>query len=126
MTMKRSIALLELLLVFPAALFMASLFLRQIQPQQYQPAHAAQAIVDWYAARPAFGLHICLIALPLIALFLGAVTLLRSWKDDAELRGGTLATLAFLRMHAAMLLVTLAAFAAACILAIVAVHVITD
>ena len=124
--MKRSIATLELLLVFPATLFMASLFLGQIEPQQYRPAHAAQAIVDWYAARPAVGLHICLIALPVIALFIGAVTLLRSWNGDAELRCGTLATLAFLRTHAATLLVTLAALAAACILAIVAVHVITD
>ena len=124
--MKRSIATLELLLVFPATLFMASLFLRQVQPQQYQPAHAAQAIVDWYAARPAVGLHICLIALPLIALSVGAVMLLRSWTQDAELRRGTLETFAFLRTHLAILLVTLAAFAAACILAIVAVHVITD
>jgi len=124
--MKRSIAALELLLVFPAALFMGSLFLRQIQPQQYQPAHAAQAIVDWYAARPAVGLHICLIALPLTALFIGVVTLLRNWNDDAELRRDTLETLAFLRTHLTMLLVAIAALAAACILAIVAVHVITD
>ena len=124
--MKRSVATLELLLVFPAALFMASLFLRQIQPQQYEPAHAAQAIVDWYAARPAVGLHICLIALPLAALFIGIVTLLRNWNDDAELRRDTLETLAFLRTHLTMLLVTIAALVAACILAIVALHVITD
>src|SRR6478609_11440947 len=97
--MKRTIATLELLLVFPAALFMAALFLRQIQPQQYQPAHAAQVIVDWYAARPAVGLHICLIALPLAALIIGAVTLLRNWNEDAGLRRGTLETLAFLRTH---------------------------
>ena len=124
--MKRSVATLELLLVLPAALFMASLFLRQIQPQQYQPAHAAQAIVDWYAARPAVGLHICLIGLPLVALLIGIVTLLRNWNDDAELRRDTLETLACLRTHLPMLLVTIAALAAACILAIVAVHVITD
>jgi hypothetical protein len=124
--MKRSTAALELLLVFPAALFMASLFLRQIQPRQYQPAHAAQTIVEWYAARPTVGLHICLIALPLAALFIGSATLLRNWNRDADLRRGTLDTLAFLRTHLAMLLVTMAAFGAACMLAIVALHVITD
>ncbi len=124
--MKRSIAALELLLVFPAALFMGSLFLRQIQPQQYQPAHAAQAIVDWYTARPAIGLHVCLIAFPLAALFIGTVTVLRNWNDDAELRRGTRETLSFLRTHLEILLVTVAALTAACILAIVTAHVITD
>ncbi len=124
--MKRSIATLELLLVFPAALFMASLFLRQIQPQQYQPAHAAQTIVEWYAARPAVGLHICLVALPLAAMVIGSATLLRNWNRDEDLRRGTLDMLAFVRTHLATLLVTIAAFGAACILAIVALHVITD
>ena len=124
--MKRSIAALELLLVFPAALFMGSLFLRQIQPQQFQPAHTAQTIVEWYAARPALGLHIFLVALPLAALFIGSATLLRNWSRDADLRRGTLDMLAFLRTHLATLLVTMAAVGAACILAIVALHVITD
>jgi hypothetical protein len=123
---KRSIATLELLLIFPATLFMSSLFVRQIQPQQYQPAHTAQAIVEWFSARPAIGLHICLIALPLSALVIGAVTVLRAWQTDPPLRQGTLEMLTFLRTHLPVLLVTIVAFAAACILATVAVHVITD
>jgi hypothetical protein len=124
--MKRSIATLELLLVFPATLFMTSLFVRQIQPQQYEPAHTAQFIVEWFSARPAIGLHICLIALPLAALAIGGMTLLRAWRSDAALRQGTLEMLAFVRAHLALWLVTVAALVAACILAIVAVHVITD
>src|SRR5215831_17418474 len=124
--MKRSIATLELLLIFPATLFMASLFVRQMQPQQYEPAHTAQAIVEWFSARPAIGLHICLIALPLAALAIGGVTLLRAWRSDAALRQGTLEMLAFVRAHLSVWLVSIAALVAACILAIVAVHVITD
>ena len=124
--MKRSIATLELLLVFPAMLFMASLFVRQMQPQQYEPAHTAQSIVEWFSARPAIGLHICLIALPLATLAIGAMTLLRAWRSDAALRQGTIEMLAFVHAHLAVWLVSIATLVAACILAIVAVHVITD
>ena len=58
-TIPRFIAVLELLLIFPAVLFMSSLFVRSIQPLQYEPAHMAQRIVDWYAASPHVGLWIC-------------------------------------------------------------------
>ena len=64
-TIHRSVAALELLLVFPAVLFMTALFARNVQPPQYEPAHTAQQIVDWYAARPHIGLWVLLIALPL-------------------------------------------------------------
>ena len=41
-TIRRAIAAMELLLIFPAALFMAALVVRRLQPLQYEPAHAAQ------------------------------------------------------------------------------------
>lgn len=41
-----SIATIELLLVFPAVLFMTALFMRNVQPEQYEPAHSAQQIVN--------------------------------------------------------------------------------
>jgi hypothetical protein len=45
----------ELLLVCPAILFFTSLLLRSLQPTQYEPAHTAQAVVDWYSAQAASG-----------------------------------------------------------------------
>jgi hypothetical protein len=43
---RRVIAATELLLVFPASLFMTALFVRNLQPLQYEPARSAQRIVD--------------------------------------------------------------------------------
>ncbi|HEX7892657.1 MAG TPA: hypothetical protein VF447_00605 [Terriglobales bacterium] len=124
-TMKPAVAATELLLVFPAALFMTALFVRNLQPQQYEPAHTAQRIVDWYAASPHVGLWLLLIALPLVVLFLGVVTLARNWKADAELRQAAQQVAQNIRGHVATLLVTLATLTAAGILAIVALHLIT-
>lgn len=124
-TMKPAVAATELLLVFPAALFMAALFVRNLQPQQYEPAHSAQRIVDWYAASPHVGLWLLLIALPLVVLFLGVVTLARNWKADAELRQAAQQVAQNIREHLATLLVTLATLTAVGILAIVALHLIT-
>lgn len=123
--MKPAVAATELLLVFPAALFMTALFVRNLQPQQYEPAHTAQRIVDWYAASPHVGLWVLLIALPLVVLFLGVVTLARNWKADAELRQAAQQVAQNIRGHVATLLVTLATLTAAGILAIVALHLIT-
>jgi hypothetical protein len=123
---KRTIATAELLLVFPAALFMTALFLRNIQPQQYEPARSAQRVVDWFAARPRLGLAICLIALPLAAVVIGGATVLRTWRQDAELNQAALETLGIVRRHLATLLIAGATLVAGGILAIVAAHVITD
>lgn len=124
---KRSLAAAELLLIFPATLFMTALFVRNIQPEQYQPAHTAALIVSWYAHGPVWlTLWIMLIAMPLAVLLLGASALLRDWRNDAELRQATRQTMTLVRAHFATLLVATATLAAGCILAIVAVHVLTD
>jgi hypothetical protein len=123
---KRAIAATELLLIFPAALFMTALFVRNLQPLQYEPAHTAQRIVTWYAARPRIGLWGLLIALPLAVLVTGCGTLLSRWSDEVELRQATRQTLAAIRAHLATLLVAGATVAAGAILAIVALHMLTD
>jgi hypothetical protein len=125
-TIRRSLAALELLLVFPAVLFMTALFARSIQPGVYEPAHTAQRIVDWYASSPHVGLWILLIALPLAVLIIGAVTLLREWSRDDSLRDATRQMLGLARTHAAALLIASTTSTAFVILAIVAMHVITD
>ncbi len=123
---KRVIAVTELLLIFPSALFMTALFVRNLQPQQYEPAHTAQQIVMWFAARPRLGLGVLLIALPLAVLALGLGTLVRSWNYEDELRRAAWQMLAAVRAHLATLLVAAATLAAGGILAIVALHMLTD
>jgi len=125
-TTHRSLAALELLLVSPAVLFMAALFARNVQPQQYEPAHTAQRIVEWYAARPHLGLWILLIALPLAVLTIGLVTLTQEWRRNQDLRNATHQMIALVRAHASALLIASATAVAGGILAIVALHVLTD
>jgi hypothetical protein len=125
-TIKRTIATLELLLVFPAVLFMTALFVRDIQPPTYEPAQTARRVVDWFSARPFLGLDIFLIALPFAVFVIGCATVLRSWRSDAQLREAALQTLAAVRAHLAALVIFGATLVAGGILAIVALHVITD
>jgi hypothetical protein len=121
-----TVAATELLLIFPAGLFMTALFVRNLQPPQYEPAHTAQQIVAWYAARPHVGLWGLLIALPLAVLLTGCGTLLRRWKDEMELRKAAQDSLVALRAHLTTLLVAIATLTAGGVLAIVALHVLTD
>ena len=125
-TIRRYIATLEFLFVFPASLFMTALFLRNIQPPQYEPAQTARRLVDWFSARPHLGLDVFLIALPFAAFGIGCATVWRSWRSDAQLRHAALQALAALRAHLAAVLIVLATLIAGGILAIVALHVITD
>jgi hypothetical protein len=123
---KYSIAVTELLLVLPAALFMTALFVRNLQPQQYEPAHTAQQIVLWYAARPRVGLWLFLMALPFTVLLTGCATLLHRWVHELELRQAARHALTVLQAHLATLMVAAATLAAGCFLVIVAVHALAD
>lgn len=123
---KYAAATAEMLLIFPAALFMAALFVRNVQPLQYEPAHTAQEIVTWYAGRPRIGLWGFLIGLPLTVLVTGCATLLGRWSDEAELRRAARHTLAALRAHLATVMIAVATLTAGGVLAIVALHLVTD
>jgi len=122
---KRAVAAAEVLLIFPAALFVTGLFVRDLQPQPFEPAHTAERVVMWYAARP-WTLWVLLIALPFAVLVIGWATLIRSWKDDAELRQAARHTLATIRAHLATLFVAAATLTAGGILGMVAIHMLTD
>jgi hypothetical protein len=123
---KYSLAMTEVLLIFPAALFMAALFLRNVQPEQYQPAHLAGQIVLWYAARTKIGLWLLLITLPLVVLVTGGAALLRRWSEDRELRQAAKQTFGLIKAYFATVMIASATVAAGGILAIVALHVLTD
>ena|SRR5689334_9488799 len=76
---KHRVALLEVLLIFPAVIFMASLVMRQMPGSGL--GVAAQRTVMWYAERP-WTLWLLLVTLPLVVLVVGSATLLQGW--DAE------------------------------------------
>ena len=121
----RLIAALQLLLILPAVLFMAALVLRELQPLQYEPAHSAQQLVMWYAAR-VWTLWILLLALPISVFVTGCATLLHSWKRDTALLQAARQALAEIRAHLATLLVAGATLTAGGILAIVVLHMLAN
>jgi hypothetical protein len=125
-TIKRFLAAAELLLIFPAALFMTALFVRNITPLQLEPAHTAARIVAWYSGHTHIGLWLFLMALPLTVLLTGCVSLMKSWEQDAELRSAAYSALGALRAQWAAFVVAVATAAAAVILAIVALHALTN
>jgi len=125
-TLQRTIAIVELLLIFPAGLFMTALFVRNLQPSQYEPARSAQRIVDWFSARTGLGLYVCLMMLPLAALVIGLASVVRTWRRDPEFRQATLRIVGAVRTHVASLLIAAVTVIAGGILGIVALHVITD
>ncbi len=122
----RLIAATELALVAPAAAFMAALFARNLTPAAVEPAHTAARVVEWFSRHLVLGLYVFLFALPLAALFLGSGTLWRRWKGEPALRHAVRELLATARAQAALLLVAGATLVAGGILAIVALHALTD
>src|SRR5579864_6062779 len=111
----RIVAFLEVLLLFPALLFMGALVVRNL-PLQYQLALTAQQLVMWYAARM-WTLWVLLIALPIAVLVIGCVTLARKWRDHMELPEAARHMLAAIRADRAMLFVTATTLTAGAILA---------
>ena len=118
---KRAVLVAQLLLIFPSVLFMGALAVRELQSLQNQPAHAAQQLVMWYAARM-WTLWVLLISLPMVVLITGCVTLARAWRDDMKLPRAAQQTLAAIRADRALLFVAATTLSAVVILAIVALH----
>jgi hypothetical protein len=125
-TTKGYLAAAELLLIFPSALFMTALFVRNITPLELEPARTAARIITLYSGHLHIGLWVSLMALPFTVLVSGCVSLLRSWKADADLRRAAHSALAAIRSQWAAFTVAAATVAAAIILAIVALHALTN
>lgn len=120
-TNKRIIAITELVLIFPAALFLASVVARYLQPLQY----AAQQIVTWYADR-LWTLWVLLIGLPLAALLTGCVTLL--WSANIGPKESQSAKQSSTSIYAPLptRIVATATLAAGLILAVVGLHLLAN
>jgi hypothetical protein len=118
---KRAVATAQLLLIFPAVLFMGALVMRELQALQNETAPIAQRVVMWYSGR-VWTLWVLLIALPIAVLVTGCVTLARNWSDDMKRPQTTKQMLAAIRADRAMLFVAATTLTAGAILAIVALH----
>src|SRR5271167_3397676 len=94
----RVIAFLELVLIFPAALFMTALALRNLQSLQLEPARSAQQLVMWYAGRM-WTLWVLLFGLPFIVLVSGCAELVRNWNRDIVVPLTLQKSLAMARAH---------------------------
>jgi hypothetical protein len=119
------IAVLQLVLIFPAALFMTALVVRNLGPLLYEPAHTARQLVMWYAGRM-WTLWVLLLALPFTVLVSGCATLLHSRNHDIEPAHGTQKSLAVARPRWLTLFVSLTTVAAGGMLAIVVLHMLAN
>lgn len=117
----RAMAAIELLCVAPAALFLGALFLREVQPLL-----GTGRLVDWFAQHVVLGLYVCLVALPSAALVMGLTVMLRSWRRDPGFRRRAMRLFATVRGSLACLLVTVSTLVAGGILAVVAMHLISE
>lgn len=124
-TSKPVIAATQLLLIFPAVLFMGALVVRNLLPLQNEPAHTAQRIVMWYAVRQ-WTLWVLLIALPFAVLVTGCITLARNWSEDVQLSQAAQQTLVAIHTHRVMLLVAATTLTAGAVLAIVVIHMLAN
>ena len=123
-TLRRAVAAAELLLLVPAALFMAALFMRNVVPER-DPPNVFQGVVMWYEAR-SWSLPVLLFGLPLVVLTVGCAALVQNWRSDAALRRATGQALVALRPYVALLLVAVAVVPAGSVLAIVAFHALAN
>jgi len=121
----RIIAVMELVLIFPAALFMTALALRNVQPLQYEPAHSAQQLVMWYAGRM-WTLWVLLFGLAFTVLVSGCAELLHSRNRGIALALTARQSLAMVRAHLATLFIAATTLLAGVILAIVVLHVLAN
>jgi hypothetical protein len=106
----RTIAALELALIFPAGLFMLALAVRNLTPLPLEVTSTAQQVVAWYAARM-WTLWVFLLALPFTVLVSGVAAL---WRTNRELG------------HAWRGLLRATTLAAGGILAIVVLHMMAN
>ena len=119
---KHYVALMEVLLILPAAIFMASLVVRELPASGLDVA--AQRAVMWYAERQ-WTLWLLLVTLPLVVLVVGCATLLQG-RDADRLRTAVHTPLAAISTDGTTIFIAALTFVAAAILAIVGLHVLAN
>lgn len=124
-TNRRIIAAAELVIIFPAALFMTAVVTLLLLPRQYGPAGTAQQIVTWYSDRY-WTLWVLLIGLPIAALVTGCVTLLRYWSRDPDLYHVDGKPSAAIRLDLATPVIAAVTHGAGLVLIVVVLHMLSN
>ncbi len=123
----RALVIWEWLMVLPAMVLHAAAALRVLQPRQYEPAHTSWIIFEWTMTHVSrLGATILFIGMPGVAVTAGCAALLRNWGQDQRLRKDLTFAFAILRHHFGFGLLAAAVLFAGTILAVVAVHLVTD
>ena len=117
---RRIIAATELVLIFPAALFLTAVVARHLEPLQF-----AQEIVTWYSVRQ-WTLWVLLIGLPLGALLNGCMVLLPNSNDGTGEGQIAKHLFAAIRTQRPTQIIASATLAAGFILVVVVLHMLAN
>ncbi len=117
---RRIVAAAELVLIFPAALFLTAVVARHLQPLEF-----AQEIVTWYSVR-FWTLWVLLIGLPFAALFNGCAVLLGDSNEGADGEQIAKQPLGAIRTQLPMQIIAAATLAAGLILVVVVLHMLAN
>jgi hypothetical protein len=114
-------------MVLPATVLLAAAALRMLQPRQYEPARTSWIIFEWTMTHVSrVGAAVLFIGMPGVVFAAGCGVLLQNWRKDQALRHDVTTSFAVLRRHFAFGLLAAAVLVAGTILAVVAIHVVTD
>jgi hypothetical protein len=121
----RTAAVVQLVLIAPAVLFLTAVFVGIGDPPQYELAHIARGIVAWYAGR-VWTLWFLLLALPCAAAIAGGGTLLRAWHAGDDQPLAPRPSLAMIPAPLATLVVGATTLMSAAIMAVVVLHMLAN
>jgi len=122
---RRIIAAIQLVVIFPGALFLTAVVARDLQLLQYEPAHIAQEIITWYSDRH-WTLWALLIGLPFAALLNGGIVLLRNSNDGTDEGQIVEQTFAVIRTQLPTQIIAATTLAAGLILTVVILHMLAN
>ena len=117
----------EWVMVLPAAVLLAATALRYLQPSRYEPARTSWIISEWATAHISrLGAAILFIAVPCLAVLVGCVSLVQTWREDQSLRQDARVVLTILQRRCAIGLLTAGTLLAAAIFVFTVIHVVVD
>jgi len=120
-------AIVEWVMVLPAAVFLAAAALRLLQPRQFEPAHTSWIIFDWTTTHISrLGAAMLFLVMPGLVAFVGCAALVQSWRENQALRQDAALGFSIFRRHLAIGLLTTATLLAAAILLFAVAHLVTD
>ncbi len=121
------VAVVEWLMVLPAAVLLLAAALRLLQPRENEPTRPIWIIFQWAKPHITRGRAALLfIGMPSVVVIVGCATLLRKWRQERAFRQDAPLALAIVWRHLAAGLVAMATLLAGAILTAVVAHLITD